>query len=395
MRIAMIGPFGLRPNKTMGSRALGLARSLIQRGREVAIFMPPWQTPEEADRWWEEDGVILRYSTLGEQPFSTSRNLLDDVLAWKPDIVHGFKPKAYSGLALWWLWQFHRRNLRLVVDMDDWEGPGGWNDLAPYSVVQKRFFSWQEKWGMAHAHALTVASRTLEGIVWSNGIAAERVHYLPNGSGLNFDTAVVTEEQIKEKRSELGLGSRPTLLIYSRFFEFDTRRLAEILAGVKKKIPELAVLTIGESLYAEDAQQLREHLESNQVLSSIIDLGWVAEGDLPLLLRAAGAALYLMDDTLINRSKCPVKLADLIAAGVPVVAEDVGQVSEYVVNGVTGYLRPTGDIDGLSDYAMLLLQNKKIGAAFGQAAQRHYHDNFSWDRLATRLDAVYSMEISR
>jgi glycosyltransferase involved in cell wall biosynthesis len=103
----------------------------------------------------------------------------------------------------------------------------------------------------------------------------------------------------------------------------------------------------------------------------------------------------LMDDTLINRSKCPVKLADLIAAGVPVVAEDVGQVSEYVVNGVTGYLRPTGDIDGLSDYAMLLLQNKKIGAAFGQAAQRHYHDNFSWDRLATRLDAVYSMEISR
>jgi glycosyltransferase involved in cell wall biosynthesis len=395
MRIAMIGPFGLRPNKTMGSRALGLARSLIQRGREVAIFMPPWQTPEEADRWWEEDGVILRYSTLGEQPFSTSRNLLDDVLAWKPDIVHGFKPKAYSGLALWWLWQFHRRNLRLVVDMDDWEGPGGWNDLAPYSVVQKRFFSWQEKWGMAHAHALTVASRTLEGIVWSNGIAAERVHYLPNGSGLNFDTAVVTEEQIKEKRSELGLGSRPTLLIYSRFFEFDTRRLAEILAGVKNKIPELAVLMIGESLYAEDAQQLREHLESNQVLSSIIDLGWVAEGDLPLLLRAAGAALYLMDDTLINRSKCPVKLADLIAAGVPVVAEDVGQVSEYVVNGVTGYLRPTGDIDGLSDYAMLLLRNKKIGAAFGQAAQRHYHDNFSWDRLATRLDAVYSMEISR
>jgi glycosyltransferase involved in cell wall biosynthesis len=395
MRIAMIGPFGLRPNKTMGSRALGLARSLIQRGREVAIFMPPWQTPEEADRWWEEDGVILRYSTLGEQPFSTSRNLLDDVLAWKPDIVHGFKPKAYSGLALWWLWQFHRRNLRLVVDMDDWEGPGGWNDLAPYSVVQKRFFSWQEKWGMAHAHALTVASRTLEGIVWSNGIAAERVHYLPNGSGLNFDTAVVTEEQIKEKRSELGLGSRPTLLIYSRFFEFDTRRLAEILAGVKNKIPELAVLMIGESLYAEDAQQLREHLESNQVLSSIIDLGWVAEGDLPLLLRAAGAALYLMDDTLINRSKCPVKLADLIAAGVPVVAEDIGQVSEYVVHGVTGYLRPTGDIDGLSDYAMLLLRNKKIGAAFGQAAQRHYHDNFSWDRLATRLDAVYSMEISR
>ena len=394
MRIAMIGPFGLRPNKTMGSRALGLARPLARRRREVAVFMPPWQTPEEADRWWEEDGVVLRYSALGKQPFSTSRNLLDDVLAWKPDIVHGFKPKAYSGLALWWLWQFQRHNIRLVVDMDDWEGPGGWNDLAPYSAVQKRFFSWQEQWGMHHAHALTVASRTLQGIVWSNGVAAERVHYLPNGSGLDFDTSMVTEDQIKEKRSALGLGSRPTLLMYSRFFEFNTRRLAEILAGVKEKIPGLAVLMIGESLYDEDGQQLREHLERNQVLSSIVDLGWVAEGDLPLLLRTADAALYLMDDTLINRSKCPVKLADLIAAGVPVVAEDIGQVSEYVVHGVTGYLRPTGDIDGLIEYIVLLLQDKKRKASFGQAALQHYHDKFSWDRLAARLDAVYSMEIT-
>ena len=153
MRIAMIGPFGLHPNKTMSSRALSLARALAQNKHEVAIFMPPWQTPQEADRWWEEDGVTLRYSRLGNQPFSTSRNLVEDVLAWQPDVIHGFKPKAYSGLSMWWLWQFHRQKIHLVVDMDDWEGPGGWNDLAPYTAVQKRFFAWQEQWGMSHAHA--------------------------------------------------------------------------------------------------------------------------------------------------------------------------------------------------------------------------------------------------
>jgi glycosyltransferase involved in cell wall biosynthesis len=395
MRIAMIGPFGLHPNKTMGSRALGLARPLASRGHEVAIFMPPWQTPEEADHWWEEDRVTLRYSMLGNQPFSTSRSLLADVLAWQPEIIHGFKPKAYSGLAMWWLWQFYRQKFRLIVDMDDWEGPGGWNDLAPYSAVEKRFFSWQEQWGMRHAHALTVASRTLEGIVWSNGVPADRVHYVPNGSGLPFDASTVTADQIKEKRSEIGLGTRPTILLYSRFFEFDTGRLAEVLARVKEKVPDLAVLLIGQSLYDMDAQQFRENSQKNEVLSSIFDLGWIAEDKLPLLLRAADVALYLMDDTLINRSKCPVKLADLIAAGVPVVAEDIGQVSEYVVNGVTGYLRPTGDIGGLSDQIMLLLQDKKRGSDFGLAARQHYKVNFSWDRLATRLDAAYGMQNAR
>lgn len=389
MRIAMVGPFGLHPNKTMSSRALSLAHALTHRDQEVAIFMPPWQTPREADRWWEENGVMLRYSKLGTQPLATSRNLLDDVLAWQPEVIHGFKPKAYSGLVMWWLWQFHRRNLRLVVDMDDWEGPGGWNDLAPYTAVQKRFFTWQEQWGMRHAHELTVASRALESIVWSNGIPPERVRYVPNGSGLAHAGASLADARIEESRAKLGLSSRPTVLVYSRFFEFDTQRLAEILAAVRQAIPDMAVLFIGESLFNSDDQRLREHLEKNGVLELVVDLGWVDEADLPILLRTCDVAVYLMDDTLINRCKCPVKLADLIAAGVPVVAEDVGQVPEYVVNGVTGFLRPSGDTAGLAAAVVSLLQNAPERASFARAAQKHYLDNFSWDKLAARLDAAY------
>ena len=385
----MIGPFGLHPNKTMSSRALSLARALTPLGHDVALFMPPWQTPHEADRWWEEDGVTLRYSSLGGQPFSTSRNLLRDVLAWRPDVIHSFKPKAYSGLVMWWLWQYHRRDFRLLVDMDDWEGPGGWNDLAPYTAVQKRFFTWQEQWGMRHAHALTVASRALESIVWSNGVPRDSVHYIPNGSGLAHAGAALPEDQIAHKRAELGLDSRPTLLVYSRFFEFDGRRLADLLAAVKNDVPDLAVLFIGESLFDGDARQLHDLLQENGVLPSVVDLGWVDQSDLPLLLRSADTAVYLMDDTLINRSKCPVKLADLIAAGLPVAAEDVGQVPEYVINGATGLLRPSGDTAGLAADITRLLGNEPLRATFSKAAQQHYASNFSWDQLAVDLDGLY------
>ena len=108
-----------------------------------------------------------------------------------------------------------------------------------------------------------------------------------------------------------------------------------------------------------------------------VDLGWVDEADLPLLLRSCDVAIYLMDDTLINRCKCPVKLADLIAAGVPVAAEDVGQVPEYVINGATGLLRPSGDSAGL---ASRLLRSscraKRSALAFGMAAQKPLSDQF-------------------
>ena len=389
MRIAMIGPFGLHPNKTMRSRAMNLARRLVHNNNEVAIFMPPWQTPLETDRWWSEDGVTLRYTKLGSYALTTSRNLIYDVLAWQPNVIHGFKPKAYSGLAMWWFWHFYRRRMRLVLDLDDWEGAGGWNDLAPYTAVQKRFFAWQEQWGIEHAHAVTAASRTLESLTWSKGIPVSDVFYIPNGSGLAMAGMPFPRENIDALRAELGLGDRPALLIYSRFFEFDTSRLAAVLEQIMSAIPDLAILLIGQSLYADDAKELKEQLSKRGVLPAVVDLGWIDEEELPLLLRAADAALYLMNDSLINRSKCPVKLADLAAAGVPVIAENVGQVSEYVVNGCTGFLLPSGDVPGLSSAAISLLLNREQRASFGCAARNHYKDNFAWDRLVENLVAAY------
>ena len=74
MRIAMVGPFGLHPNKTMRSRAFQLARPLIRRGHQVMLLMPPWHTPEEAGREWQEDGVEMRYVALnGGVPGAAAR----------------------------------------------------------------------------------------------------------------------------------------------------------------------------------------------------------------------------------------------------------------------------------------------------------------------------------
>jgi glycosyltransferase involved in cell wall biosynthesis len=375
----------------MSSRALGLARPLVQRGHEVCLFMPPWQTPEKGDRRWQEGGVAFRYTPLRGGPLGIARRLVQEVLAWEPDIAHCFKPKAFSGLVAWWLWYFHRQRVRLVVDSDDWEGWGGWNDRAPYTRKQKRFFSWQEQWGMSHCHSLTVASRALQSIAWSQGIVSEKVVYVPNGAGILIDEAQLSEERMSISRRELGVENRPVLLLYSRLFEFDTDRLTMILAGIKTAVPDIAILSIGESLFAEDAARFREKLAEADVLQAVIDLGWIDLEDLPRLIGSADVAIYLMDDTLLNRTKCPVKLADLLSAGIPVVAEAVGQVPEYVLNGRTGCLRRSGAVAGLIADTVNLLQNKPERMRMRGEARAHYVNNFAWDRLAARLEQAYGI----
>ncbi len=398
MRIAMIGPFGLHPKQTMRSRALGLARPLVARGHAVRLLMPPWETPDEAGRTWAEDGVELRYVSLRGGVPGITRALVRETLAWRPDVVHAFKPKAYSGLAAEWLWRFHRDRLRLVVDSDDWEGAGGWNDLAPYGPLQKRFFARQERYGLTHAHAVTVASRTLESLAWSLGVARGRVAYVPNGPGIPLRE--VTAGERAAARARLGLGRRPAVLVYSRLFEFDTARLVAVLAGARAAVPDVAVLLVGAGLYDADSARFREQLAAAGLLEAVVDVGWVALAELPATLAAADVGLYLMDDTLLNRAKCPVKLADMLAAGVPVVAEGVGQVTEYVREGRTGSVCASGDVAELVKATVALLAAGEQGSGgagerrgWGEAARVDVRERFGWERLAAVLEPVYGSPI--
>jgi glycosyltransferase involved in cell wall biosynthesis len=390
MRIAMVGPFGLHPNKTMASRALGLARPFAQRGHEVMIIMPPWQTAAEADKSWQVDGVQLRYVPLSGGMLGITRRLIQETLAWRPDVVHCFKPKAYSGLVAWWLWNFQRQRLRLVVDTDDWEGWGGWNELAPYSPQQKRFFAWQERWGLRHCHALTVASRALQTLAWGQGVSPKQVFYVPNGASVSWAvTQLEAAAETEPVKYFLPTASRPTLLLYSRLFEFDTARLIEILVGVKSAVPSLQILTVGAGLYEEDAAQLRRQMIKAGLMEAVTDAGWVEVDQLPGVLQTADVGLYLMDDTLLNRTKCPVKLGDMLAVGVPVVAEAVGQVTEYVVNGRSGRLRSSGDVVGITADLIHLLQNAEERARLSAGALAHIQANFTWEHLSQLVEAAY------
>jgi glycosyltransferase involved in cell wall biosynthesis len=292
---------------------------------------------------------------------------------------------------MWWLWQFHRKRLQLVLDTDDWEGWGGWNDREAYTAVQKHFFAWQEKWGMNHCHILTVASRALQTIALSQGVPQAQVLYLPNGPGISEQYSVFGDQYSVSGEDPPITSSphQPTILVYSRLFEFEVERLVAILREVKTAVSDLHILFVGAGLFAGDAAQLRQQLQEADLLACATDAGWVETEKLPEILTQADVGIYLMEDTLLNRTKCPVKLADMQVLGIPLVAEAVGQVSEYVIHGRNGLLRPTGDHDGLIQDLIFLLQNPDQRQQMARAARQHIARHFNWQTLARQLEAAY------
>ncbi|MCX7682213.1 MAG: glycosyltransferase family 4 protein [Anaerolineae bacterium] len=400
MDVVMVGPFGLRPRGTMSARALPMAKALAARGHRIRLLLPPWQNPEDASRRWEEGGVTVENIALpppapGLFHLLTAARLTRRALALRPDVVHLFKPKAYSGLTHWLLARLPRtRRPRLVVDTDDWEGAGGWNEIGGYTPAQRRFFAWQERWGLTHADAVTVASRTLESLVWALGVPPQRVWYVPNGVSASDVGAPSASHPTPLPEPPIPRA----VLLYTRFFEFPPSRVIEIVLRVRELIPETRLLIVGKGLFGEEEELLAMAAQAGLTVhrgaaaadpADVLYAGWVPAGALPEYFAQAAVAIYPLDDTLVNRAKCPAKLVDLLARGVPVVAEAVGQASEYIRHGETGWLVEPGNTASFAEAVARLLRDERLRTQLGGAAAEDMRERFSWERLVFSVEQAY------
>jgi glycosyltransferase involved in cell wall biosynthesis len=327
--------------------------------------------------------------------------------ALRPHAVHVFKPKAVSGLAQMLLWygrRFHPfpgRSLALarpgrgprvalVLDTDDWEGFGGWNEYEAYPWWQKQLCDWQERWGLTHAGAVTVASRTLEAQAWSHRVPPGRVFYLPNGlapedyPGWQARAARAPAEA----RQRLGLSSVPTLLLYTRFFEFPPQRALEVLRAVRQQVPDTRLLVVGAGKFGQE-QRLATLAAQEGLAGGVVLTGWQRPEDLPASLAVADVALFPADDNLANRAKCSVKLLQCLWLGLPVVADRVGQMAEYVRDGRNGLLSDPHCPQTMAAAAVRLLGDPGLARRLGGAAREGAGRDFSWDRLAPAAERAY------
>jgi glycosyltransferase involved in cell wall biosynthesis len=100
-------------------------------------------------------------------------------------------------------------------------------------------------------------------------------------------------------------------------------------------------------------------------------------------------AIHPFDDTLINRTKCSVKLIDLLSAGVPVVADAVGENAEYILHNATGVLVPSGVVATMAQAVIDLLRDRERAERLGRRAAQDMIERYSWDRLAVDVEQIY------
>lgn len=156
------------------------------------------------------------------------------------------------------------------------------------------------------------------------------------------------------------------------------RAVVEIFARIAAKVPS-RLLLIG------DGPELGAALETAKrlgVSDSVKALG-EQEHILPLL---SIADLFLLPS---EQESFGLSALEAMACEVPVVASRVGGLHEVVEDGVTGFLHPLDDLDGMAASGIRLLTDPAMHSEFARAGRRTVAEKFCADRVVPMYEGFY------
>jgi L-malate glycosyltransferase len=77
------------------------------------------------------------------------------------------------------------------------------------------------------------------------------------------------------------------------------------------------------------------------------------------------------------------------------VTTDAGGTKELVLDGVTGFMLPIGDVDGLAKATLKLVNDRHLRATMGEAARKHIEANFSFTGRLHRIESLYERVVAQ
>lgn len=158
-----------------------------------------------------------------------------------------------------------------------------------------------------------------------------------------------------------------------------------ILKKIIPLLPDVTFYWVGDGPYAEKI--LTE-------LKSFKNFKWIGSLDYPDKVREylEGIDVYALISG-IDMSPLTIQEAQLMKK--PVLASNVGGVSELIKDGETGFLIELGNSNEWIEKIELIIKNKELQKKMGDEGRKFIENNFSWDKLAEDFSKILKEIVSK
>jgi glycosyltransferase involved in cell wall biosynthesis len=221
-------------------------------------------------------------------------------------------------------------------------------------------------------------------------VPAEKIVVFPNGVDVQrFRPYPETRAAL---RASLGADTNPLLIFVGSFYGWhDVTTLLEAFAQTLVRRPAARLTLVGDG---EQRQAMQQRAIELGIGSAVHFTGAVPHTEVPQLVGAADIAVapYPMMQQALWLS--PMKLFEYMAAGLAVIASDVGQLGEVVNDGNNGLLTPPGNAAAMAAAMQRLIDEPALRTRLGAQARKDAQQKYSWEQYIARLERLYTTVIA-
>jgi glycosyltransferase involved in cell wall biosynthesis len=166
----------------------------------------------------------------------------------------------------------------------------------------------------------------------------------------------------------------------------DHATLIRAAARVVAVDPSVRFLVVGDhtdtAAARENFRTLVQLVEELRMTAHVVFTGF--RDDIPLLLSGLDVSVLAT-----NFEGFGLVIVEAMAQGTPVIATEVGGVTEIITDKVTGLLHRPADEADLAEKILALLSNKALGESLVEAARRLVEDRFTIRQFAASIAKLY------
>ena len=338
-----------------------LATALVRRGHEVSVFCRRSDGPETID-----PAVLIRLLPDNESDHadwlrSGLADAFAEVVVERYSLSSGPAHEATRALGLPYVLEV---NAPLV------------DEAARYRQLQdvEHRRSW-EAGILASADAIIAVSEGIRQHALRLGVAAERVHVVHNG----VDVARFAEGRGDAVRTKHGLGDAFVAGFCGSLKPW--HGVDTLLRALASLPPAARALVVGDGPQRRDLDLLSSTLALE---GRIVFTGAVSQQLVPSYLAAMDVAVAPFS-AQENFYFSPIKVAEYLAAGLPVLATRQGDLPEII--GDAGLLVPPDDVAALAQALATLIGDADLRRRLADAARKR-SQAFDWSLVASRVEDV-------
>ncbi len=249
--------------------------------------------------------------------------------------------------------------------------------LIPYAV--KAYVLDQIRLRKASA-VIAVSGQVANALSREYFVPRKKIEVVYNGIEIRKFVIRESVSVIRDKLS-LPVASRIVLYLGRIAKEKGLMLLLKAVTKIKSQIPaspagrpNLKIIFVGDGNYRSE---LETYVEEQNLQDYVCFIGKVPYEKVPLYYNSAD--IFVLPSTAWEG--LPMSIIEAMAAGLPVIASDIGGVPNAVVDNRTGKLVIPGSVEDLSSALKLLLTDKELRAKMAKNGEKTALEKFSIDSM--------------